>query len=143
MFNIFPEEQLIKTMLENMMLHNTIDKENNVLGNLLSELIIKNRINPTFTDTEEYWQITVPYTMDIRSQNKIMFIDITQQYPENIKIIGSNINIKIFTENWVVAKQKANIDIYNIIIPYKSYFKEERFLNFIERDVEQKAEQKQ
>jgi hypothetical protein len=99
MFNIFPEEQLIKTMLQNMMLHNTIDKENNVLGNLLSELIIKNRINPTFTDTEEYWQITVPYTMDIRSQNKIMFIDITQQYPENIKIIGSNINIKIFTEN--------------------------------------------
>jgi hypothetical protein len=73
--------------------------------------------------------------MDIRWQNKIMFIDVTQQYPDNIKIIWSNINIKLKTEHGVIVKEKANIDIYNIILPYKSYFKVERFLDFIEGDV--------
>jgi hypothetical protein len=53
MFTIFNEEELIQQMLGNMALHNTIDKENNVLGNLLSELIIKNRINPTLTEKDE------------------------------------------------------------------------------------------
>ena len=66
MFSIFNEEELIQQMLANMMLHDTIDKQNNVLGNLLSELIIKNRINPTLTETESYRQVTIPYTMDIR-----------------------------------------------------------------------------
>ena len=66
MFGIFDEEELIHQMLDNMALHNTIDKENNVLGNLLSELIIKNKINPTITEKEDYWHITIPYTMDIK-----------------------------------------------------------------------------
>lgn len=135
MFNIFNEDELIKQMLINMALHNTIDKENNVLGNLLSELIIKNKINPTLTEKEWYWHITIPYTMDIKWQNKIMFIDVTQQYPNNIKIVWSNIDIKLHTDHWVIIKEKANIDIYNIVIPYKSYFKVERFLDFIEGDV--------
>ncbi len=135
MFNIFPEADLINVICDNIALHNTIDKENNVLGNLLSELIIKNKINPTITEKDDYWQITIPYTMDIRSQNKIMFIDIIQQYSDNIRIVGSNINIKLFTSgNWVIVKEKQNIDVYNIIIPYKSYFKVERFLDFIEND---------
>lgn len=138
MFSIYIEEELIQQILDNIALHNTIDKENNVLWNLLSELIIKNKIAPTLTEKEDYWQITIPYTMDIRWQNKIMFIDVTQQYANNIKIIWSNINIKLFTEKWwVIARDKANIDIYNIILPYKSYFKVERFLDFIETDVEQ------
>jgi hypothetical protein len=137
MFTIFNEEELIEQMLANMMLHDTIDKQNNVLGNLLSELIIKNRINPTLTENEDCRQITIPYTMDIRWQNKIMFIDVIQQYADNIKIVWSNINIKIFADHWAIVKEKANIDIYNIILPYKSYFKVERFLDFIEVDVKQ------
>lgn len=132
MFQIFNETELIECILSNLALHNTIDKENNVLWNILSELIIKNRISPTIVEEEDYWRITIPYTMDLRAQNKVMFIDIVQQFPDNIKIIWSNINIKIFAKNGQILANKQNIDVYNIVIPYKSYFKQERFLDFVE-----------
>lgn len=133
-FNIFLEDQLLEAMAENMDMIDSIEKTNNVLWNLLSELIIKNKISPTITEQEWYRQITVPYTMELRSQNLVLFIDIIKQYPENIKVIWNNINIKIFTEHDIIINTKRNVEVYNTIIPYKTYFKQERFLDFISGD---------
>lgn len=134
-FNIFLEDELLKAISENIEMIDSIEKTNNILGNILSELIIKNKIIPTISknDSEWFWQITVPYTMELRSQNLVLFIDIAKQYPNHIKVIWNNINIKLYVdETGVLATDKANVDIYNTIVPYKTYFKQEHFLNFIE-----------
>jgi hypothetical protein len=51
-FSIFNQEELIEAFLENIQLHKDIDKENNVLSNLLAELILRNRSIPTLKNTQ-------------------------------------------------------------------------------------------
>lgn len=132
MYNIFMEDELIAAMEDNIEMLESIEKTNNVLWNLLSELIIRQKIFPTITKKDTHWLITVPYTMELRAQNMVAFIDTVKQYPDNVKVIWNNINIKIFIEYDRVANTKENVSIYNTIIPYKTYFREANFLDFIE-----------
>lgn len=122
MFNIFNEEELLDALLENMKLHKDIDKENNVLSNLLAELILKNRSNPSLRQTEKWWMISIPFTQDFKQANKIMLMDILKQYPENAKYIWNTVFIQINLDSTDQPLEQDK-EIYNIIIPYKSYFR--------------------
>lgn len=122
MFFIFPEDDLLSAFRENIKLHRDIDKQNNVLSNLLADLILKNRAIPTNKVSESWWMISIPFTHDFKMTNKIMIMDVLKQYPNNVKHLWNTIFINVNTNNDDQPLQ-ADKDIYNVIIPYKSYFR--------------------
>lgn len=121
-FSIFDQDELIEAFLENIQLHKDIDKENNVLSNLLAELILRNRSIPTLKNTQNWWMISIPFTQEFKQSGKIMLMDVLKQYPNNTKYLWNTIFINV---NLDETDQPLDIDteIYNVVIPYKSYFR--------------------
>ncbi len=122
MFYIYKEEDLLEAFQENMKLHKDIDKQNNVLSNLLAELILKNRSMPTYKQLEDWWMVRIQFKQDFKMMNKIMIMDSLKQYPKNIKHLWNTIFITIKT-NSSEDPLEHDKEVYNIVIPYKSYFR--------------------
>jgi len=120
-FNIFLEDELIESFQENLKLHKDIDKQNNVLSNLLAELILKNRSIPTNRLTDDWWMVSIPFTHEFKMSNKIMIMDVMKQYPDNIKHLWNTIFIKVKVND--DTPSDADKNIYDVVIPYKSYFR--------------------
>lgn len=122
MFNVFFDDELLVAFKDNISLHKEIDSQNSVLSNVLADLILKYRSTPTHKVMDKWWMISIPFTQDFKQQNKIMLMDCLKQYPNNIKHLWNTIFITI----WMWTNDSPiDIDkkIYDIVIPYKSYFR--------------------
>lgn len=128
LFQIFPEEQLIEAIKENLNLLNTVDKEHHELSNLLSELIIKQRIAPTQIELENNKrQILVPFTHEIKMQNKIIIINVLNKYKWLVTLRWNNIVCNIDSDD----KSPLMKDVYDTVITFSKYFKRANTLDLI------------
>ena len=124
LYNIFLEPELIDAIKENLQLHSSIDKHNNILSDLLAELIITNRISPTLVMEQDIYKIIVPFTMEIKNRNKVILMNIQKKYPGKIQTLWNNIIITLNPKD----SSEDNKELYNIVILFKRYFKNERLL---------------
>ena len=125
-FNIYMEIELIDAIKDNLALHSSIDKHNNILSDLMAELIITNRISPTLVATDvETYKVIIPFTMEIKNKNKVILMNIQKKYPWRIQTLGNNIIITLDPKD----EDPKNKELYNIVILFKRYFKNERLLD--------------
>lgn len=124
LFKLFEDEDVVNVIKENVNLHKIVDKEQSVLSNFLSDLILTYRVQCTRCPLDDHTEmLIVPFPTQAKTANKVDIINITKRYDPYVRVAGNSLLIRYDPDS--NNKEQKNMEIRQILELYKNYYKDD------------------
>ena len=124
LFHIFDDADVIKAAQDNINLHKIVDREQSVLSNFLSELILTYRVQCTKCPLDDHTEmLIVPFPAEYKTKSKVDIINITKRYDPYVKVTGNSLLIRYDPDD--SNEEPKNKEIRQILELYRNYYKDD------------------
>lgn len=116
-YDIFPEDDVLNAITENLAVMEGVLKENDELSSLLADLLITRRIvgrkRKADWNSEDY-KVEIPVPTEVLSEKQIDIVSCLKAYPSKIKFSNHNL---------IVDVKQEDEELFSRMSPFEQYLK--------------------